>query len=264
MKESTPYKIGLSLSGGGARGIAHIGVLQALLEHNIIPEIVSGTSAGAIIAALYAAGRSVDDMKSFVDDSSFFKVFRLGGFRSGGIVKLTYLKERLREFIHQDSFEALQKPLYVCAANLNTGEGVLFHEGALFDVVTASCAVPGIFTPVEIGGQMYTDGGIVLNLPAEKIRAQCSLLIGVNVRPNVAVSDNRQFQSFTGIADRVIELLLWNNVERHAKLCDVFIAPVALKEFNSFDFTKSRGLIEVGYKSTLEKIPEILAKLEKI
>ncbi len=262
MEKAMPYKIGLSLSGGGARGIAHIGVIQALLEQGIEPEIVSGTSAGAIVGALYAAGCSVDEMRNFVEDSSFFKIFRLSGFRSGGIVKLTYLKEKLQKYIQNDSFKALKKPLYVCAANLNTGEGVLFHEGNLFEVVMASCAVPGIFAPVEINGQVYTDGGIVLNLPAEKIREQCKVLIGVNVRPNVAVSDNRQFQSFLGIADRVMELLLWNNVERHANLCDIFIAPAALKEFNSFDFTKSRGLIEIGYKATLEKMPEIIEKLK--
>lgn len=262
IEKSIPYKIGLSLSGGGARGIAHIGVIQALLENGIEPEIVSGTSAGSIVGALYAAGCSVEAMQSFVEDSRIFKMFRFGGFKSGGLVKLTYLQERLTQFIKQDSFESLKKPLYVCAANLNTGEGVLFHQGKLFEVVMASCAVPGFFTPVEINGDVYIDGGIVLNLPAEKIREQCKVLIGVNVRPNVAVSDNRQFQSFLGIADRVMELLLWNNVERHANLCDIFIAPAALKAFNSFDLTKSRALIEVGYHATIEKIPEILDKLK--
>ena len=98
------YHIGLTLSGGGAKGIAHIGVIQALLDNNIHPEIISGTSAGSIIGALYAAGRSPEDITTCVADSSFFKIFRMVGIPGAGLVKLDYLAERLSEFIPNDSY----------------------------------------------------------------------------------------------------------------------------------------------------------------
>ena len=107
MMRNTFPKIGIAFSGGGAKGIAHIGVLKALLENGIVPEIVSGTSAGSIVGALYSAGRSIEDIETFIKDTSIVKIFRLVGMPGAGFVLLAYLKERLAEFIKIDSFESL-------------------------------------------------------------------------------------------------------------------------------------------------------------
>lgn len=254
---NTQYPIGLTLSGGGAKGIAHIGVIRALLEHNIRPEVVSGTSAGSIIGALYANGHSPDDMEVMVNNSSFYKIFRLVGLPGAGLVKLDYLKERLNEYIKEDSFESLKYPLYVCATNLNIGRPVFFHSGSLFDKVMASCAVPWIFKPVMIDGQLYADGGITCNLPAKIIREHCGILIGSNVKPKVIITSNNDLDSFIGITQRCTELSLWTNSKPNVKLLDVYISPEKVRDFSSFNISKTKELCEIGYEAALAKIPAI-------
>ena len=116
-------RIGLALSGGGARGIAHIGVLQALEEQGIFPEVISGASAGAIVGALYAAGKTPEEIMEFVRKASFFKMFKVA-IPFSGLTKLTYLRDKLAESIPEDRFEALEKKLFVAIANLNNSHHV--------------------------------------------------------------------------------------------------------------------------------------------
>jgi NTE family protein len=256
------YHIGLTLSGGGAKGIAHIGVIKALLENNIHPEIVSGTSAGSIIGALYAAGVKPDDMKEAVDSSSFYKIFRLAGIPGGGFVKLDYLTERLADFIPTNSFEGLKMPLHICATNLNLGKPIIFNTGALFNKIQASCAVPWLFYPVEIDGQLYADGGITNNLPASAIREQCDILIGANVKPKVIVQSNKELTSFMNIAQRITDLSLWTNSKPNVKLLDVYIAPEKIREYSSFNLRKTKEMIDIGYEAALEQMPKLLKVIE--
>ena len=256
------YTIGLTLSGGGAKGIAHIGVIRALLENNIRPEVVSGTSAGAIMGALYANGCTPDEMEELVSSSSFYKIFRLVGFPGAGWVKLDYLKERLAEYIVEDDFSSLKHTLFVCATNMNIGKPVFFHSGTLFDKVMASCAVPWLFKPVEIDGQLYADGGITNNLPAQIIREHCDILIGSNVKPKVVVTSNKELDSFLGITQRCTDLSLWTNSKPNVKLLDVYIAPEQIHDFSSFNMSKTKELCEIGYTATQLQIPKIKALIE--
>ena len=257
------YHIGLTLSGGGAKGIAHIGVIQALLENNIRPEIVSGTSAGSIFGALYAAGVSPDDMAYSVNNSSFYKIFRLVGIPGTGFVKLDYLKEKLAELIPKDSFESLKHPLYICATNLNLGRPVLFNSGTLFDKVIASCSVPWLFQPIEIDGDLYCDGGITNNLPANAIREQCDILIGSNVKPKVILQSNNDLNSFMNLTQRVTDLSLWTNSKPNVKMLDIYIAPEKIREFSSFNMKKTKELCEIGYEETMRMMPRIHQVLEE-
>ena len=131
---SKPYQLGLALSGGGARGIAHIGVLQALDDYGIKPDILAGTSAGAIAAALYASGKSPSEMLALVKEASLFKLFKVG-LPYAGLTKHTYLLERLQETISEDSFEALNIPCHIAITNLQTGACEIKKRGRLFDVI---------------------------------------------------------------------------------------------------------------------------------
>jgi NTE family protein len=255
------YRIGLTLSGGGAKGIAHIGVIKALLENDIHPEIISGASAGSIIGALYAADISTDDMIYTVSSASFFKIFRLVGIPGVGLVKLDYLREKLQETVKVDSFEALKHPLYVCATNLNLGRPILFHSGTLFDKVLASCSVPWLFNPIVIDGHLYADGGITNNLPANAIREKCDILIGSNVKPKVVVQENKDLNSFLTIAQRVTDLSLWTNSKPNVKLLDVYIAPEKIRDMSSFNIGKTKEFCEVGYEETMKQMPKIKAIL---
>jgi NTE family protein len=251
------HDIGITLSGGGAKGIAHIGVLRALLENNVHPTIISGTSAGSIIGVLYAAGMSPDDMEKFVADSSFIKIFRVVGMPGAGFVRLDYLKERLAEFIKTDSFSALDYELYICATNLNHGRPVHFNEGTLFDKVMASCSVPWLFKPMEIDGHLYADGGITDNLPAKVIRPKCRILIGSNVKPKVVVQSNKDLDSLMGITQRCADLSLWTNSKPNVKALDVYIAPEQIHEFSFFNIRKTHELATVGYEETMRLMPKI-------
>ena len=257
---STNHKIGLVLSGGGAKGIAHIGVLRALLDNDIHPTIVSGTSAGSIVGALYAAGTTTEGMMQMVTDTSMMKIFRLFGIPGSGLVKLDYLKERLAAFIKQDNFEDLKYPLFVCATNLNHGKAVYFNSGTLFDKVVASCSVPWLFKPLEIDGELYVDGGITNNMPASILRDKCNVLIGSNVKPKVHVQSNKQLDTFMGITQRVIDLSLWTNSKPNVKLLDVYIAPEKVNDFSFFSLTKVKELCDIGYEETIKQMP----KLKKI
>ncbi len=254
---TTNHKIGIALSGGGAKGIAHIGVIRALLDNGIEPTIVAGTSAGSIIGALYAAGVSCDDMEKLIADSSIMKIFRVVGIPGAGLVKLDYLKERLAHFIPEDSFEALDFPLYVCATNLNQGKAVYFSSGTVFDKVVASCSVPWLFKPLEIDGELYVDGGIINNLPASILRDKCDILIGSNVKPKVHVQSNKDLDTFMGITQRVVDLTLWTNCKPNVKMLDVYIAPEKVNEFSFFSMTKVKELCDIGYEETMNQMPKL-------
>jgi NTE family protein len=258
---SKKYQIGIALSGGSTRGVAHIGVLQALIENGIEPQIVSGTSAGSIIGALYTAGNSPEDMLNFVKRSSIFKAFR-PDFTFSGLSDLSYLKDRLKNYIEEDSFEALQKPLYVFATNLNTGEDVRFFSGSLFDKVVASCSVPLMFKPLEINGELYSDGGIMNNLPAECLRQQCKVVIGSNVVP-LSYKPNRSLNSFVGVLQRIFELSPSVNVRHSARFCDVLIEPSDVNQFNFFSLDESDKLFEKGYEAALLQVPYLKSLLER-
>ena len=251
------HDIGITLSGGGAKGIAHIGVLRALIENDIHPTLISGTSAGSIIGTLYAAGMSPDEMEKFVADSSFIKIFRVVGMPGAGFARIDYLKERLAEFIKIDSFEALQYELFICATNLNYGRPVHFNKGSLFDKVMASCSVPWLFKPLEIDGQLYADGGITNNMPAQIIRPKCRVLIGSNVKPKVIVQSKEDLNSFIGITQRCADLGLWTNSKPNIKTLDIYIAPEKIHEFSFFNIRKTHELTTVGYEETMRLMPKI-------
>jgi NTE family protein len=255
------YQIGIALSGGSTRGVAHIGVLQALIEHGIEPQVVSGTSAGSIIGALYAAGHSPEEMLNFVKRSSLFKAFR-PDFSFTALSDLSYLRDRLKNYIEIDSFEALQKPLYVFATNLNTGEDVRFFSGSLIDKIVASCSIPLMFKPLEINGELYSDGGIMNNLPAECLRKQCKVVIGSNVVP-LSHKPNRSLNGFIGVLQRIFELAPSVNVRHSARFCDVLIEPADANQFNFFSLDQSDQLFEKGYDAALLQIPYLKHLLER-
>lgn len=257
------HKIGLALSGGGAKGIAHIGVIRALLENGVEPTIVSGTSAGSIIGALYAAGVPTEEMERLIADSSIMKIFRLFGIPGSGLAKLDYLLERLAAFIKEDSFESFNYPLYVCATNLNQGKAVYFNSGKVFEKVVASCSVPWLFKPIVIDGELYVDGGITNNMPAGIIRDQCDILIGSNVKPKVHVQSNKELDTFMGITQRVVDLTLWTNSKPHIKMLDVYIAPEKVNEFSFFSMSKVRELCDIGYEETMNQMPKLLRIIDE-
>ncbi|NUO02117.1 MAG: patatin-like phospholipase family protein [Saprospiraceae bacterium] len=261
MNNITKTKIGIAFSGGGARGIAHIGVLKALLENGIEPQVISGASAGSIVGALYAAGKSPEEMLNFVKDSNLLKLIKVG-LPKRGFTKLTYLRERLAQTIPEDSFEGLKKKLIVAIANLHTGTCEMVSTGPLFDVIVASSSIPLVFKPMEINGQLYVDGGLLSNLPAIPLLEEADFVIGVNVMPQVELHDT-SLQSLVGVAARCFELSIVSNSRPDLEQCHFIIEPKAVHSFHIFQFNQYETLFRIGYEAALEVMPALLELLKK-
>ncbi len=255
--------IGLSLSGGGARGIAHLGVIKALLENGIEPDFIAGTSAGAIVGALYAAGHDPDSMLEFVEDASIWRVFKVS-MPVNGLARLTYLRERLAQFIPEDRFEALRHPLFITATNLVAGTSEVFDRGPLFDVIVASCSIPLVFKPVQLNGAYYVDGGLLENMPVRPLeKAGAEIIIGVNVMPAIPV-DPKSVQSVFGVATRIFDLSVQGNTRPNAERCHFFLDLKGVYPYHIFQFSKYRELYEIGYRSTVEQMGVLKAVVGKL
>lgn len=254
------YTTGLALSGGGARGIAHIGVIQALEEHQIYPGVIAGTSIGSIVGALYAAGMSTSQMLEFATQSSLLKIFR-PRFTFAGLTDLSYLREKIREFIPHDSFEGLQRPFYATVCNLHTGQVEIINSGSLSKAVEASCSIPMVFDPVVINDKHYVDGGLMNNLPVESIRDKARLIIGVDVMPQVPLQD-ASFNIAHQVALRCFEMAIWSNSRISRENCDLLIEPTPVFNYHIMEFGKVQELFEIGYDAAQDAMPELKAILK--
>jgi NTE family protein len=245
--------IGVVISGGGARTIMGIGVLQALEESGIKVGCVSGTSMGAVIGALYAAGLSPLAIHEILVGKQLAKTFSLRVPRKG-FLKMDYLREMLECYIRVDSFEHLKKCLYVSTTNMNTGENVIFSSGKLFDKLIASATLPVLYEPVEIDGHLYVDGGLTNNFPVGAIRGECHKLVGVHVN---YISGEQEVNGMAHIIARTFALAVWQTVKDKLTACDHLIEPTKAREYTIFDFAKGDKLFEIGYEATKKIIDEI-------
>jgi NTE family protein len=247
------YKIGLVLSGGGARGFAHLGVIQALNESGIYPDVISGTSAGALVGVLYADGYTPKEILKLMNSGSRLDFMRPalpreGLLQLGGIIKI--LKTNLRA----NTFEELKIPLYVTATDLNNGKAVYFSKGDLLDRIIASASIPVLFQPVIINNICYVDGGVLDNLPIRPIERKCKFLIGSFVNP---VGYMEKISGLINIAERTFMLSMSKEIIEKSKKFDLFVAPLILRNYKILDPEKADELFSVGYKATKEKLKEI-------
>lgn len=180
-----PASLGIALGSGGARGLAHIGILEALAELDFHPEFVTGTSIGSIVGAAYADNRlpQLHDLAVSIDLRTFlFKIMDFGMPRSG-LVEGKRIQQLLEELLPDTSFEKLRKPFRCVAAALKTGDEVVFSSGPLIPAIRASISIPGIFTPIEIDGRHLIDGGLVNPIPVDQVRelgAKTVIAVDVN------------------------------------------------------------------------------------
>ncbi len=253
-------KIGISFSGGGTRGAAHIGVIQALNEHGIQADFVAGTSAGAIVGALYAAGLSVERMMDFAGEGKLFKLFQ-AKLPTKGLISLDYLGKLMDKYIDENSFEGLKLPLHVVASNLMSGHPETFNSGKLFEVIMASCAIPLIFKPVEIDQQIYVDGGIFDNMPVNCLKPNCDIIIGVNLIP-ITPLKKKNLKSLYSIGMRSFDMHVAHNSQMNFPLCDVVIEPTEVKDFSIFNFGAYKKMHQYGYEAAMLKMDDLLALVE--
>lgn len=252
--------VGITLSGGGARGAAHIGVLRALLEAGIVPTQVVGVSAGAIVGALYAAGLSPDEMLDFVLSSSLYKFIKVA-VPVTGLVPTDYIADRLATVVPENSFEGLQHHLTVGVTNLNTGQLECLDHGPLHDIVAASCGIPFLFRPRKINGAQYVDGGVIKNMPVEPLLNRTDFIIGSNLMPyaNLKPTD---VGTVINIVWRCFDLSIMANTLPSAELCDVVLEPSTLNDYHIFNLNRLSVLHDLGYQHTRERLPHIIRLLE--
>ena len=238
---------GLVLSGGGARGLAHIGVIAALEKNGISPGLISGSSMGAIVGAFYAAGVSPEEMINIARNGKLHSLFNWSFPKHGGMLSLNIIRQVLQQYIPEDSFESLRKKLFIGVSNISSGRHEVFSRGELFRAVIASASIPIVFEPQLIEGQTYVDGGLFNDLPVEPIMGKCKKIIASHVNYN---GPEPELNSIRDIAERVYRLAIYQHVQKNFSKCDYIIDPPELREHGIFDFKHIDRLFEIGYNAT--------------
>jgi NTE family protein len=238
--------VGIALSGGAFRGMAHIGVLKALEEKGIRPSIISASSAGAIIGALYAAGYSPKELEKLALKTNFIPYLK-PNLPLQSLMSLEKLSLFLANHIGRKDISELEKKLFICVTNLNSGSAEYLSEGDLCTAVTASSAMPFIFAPVKINDSLYVDGGVMNNLPVEPLIRQSDFLIGVNVNP---VGKEEKFTNLFAILVRSFFLAIRSNTKTRVKYCDLYIQPPELTKVWLFSAGRIKETIRIGYDYT--------------
>lgn len=249
------YRIGMVLSGGGARGFAHLGVMQALAEEGIFPDIISGTSAGSLAGALYCDGHSPREILSIMKPESKLSLMRPVIPRDG-LLEISGIARILEANLKARKFEDLKIPLIVCATDINNAKPVYFSRGELIPSLIASSSIPVLFKPVKINNIKFVDGGVLDNFPVKPLENKCRFLIGSFVNP---VGYEAVTSGLITIAVRTFMLDQAKEVEQKGGKFDILIAPAELTKFSILGVEKADTLYELGYKKTKEKLsdPEI-------
>jgi NTE family protein len=252
LKQIHTMTTGVALSGGGARGIAHLGALKAITEFGITPHAMSGVSSGAILGALFCGGISPDEILEILLKSSLFRYLR-PSWRKSGFLNMERFEALYIRYLPVKTFEELNVKLYVSAADLNEGKSIFFSKGELIKPIMASSCMPILFAPIKIEDKLLVDGGIINNLPVEPLLAEHNLIIGVHCNPT-----NREFQvsGLKSMIERTFHLTLAVNVKERYKYADIFIEPPKLTNYNIFDIKEAKAIFNIGYNHAITILRE--------
>ena len=246
-------RVGLALGGGAVLGGAHVGVLRAFEEEGVRVSCLSGTSVGALVAALYAFGVSVRHLEEMVRKLKWLDVSGLALSRYG-LLSNRKLGEVIREILGPVKVEMAILPLAIVAADISTGEKVVIREGELETAVMASAAVPGIFVPVERDGRFLMDGGLVENVPVSPLRSMgASLVIGVNL---TAKRNYRKPRNIIDLLTNTFDILVNTAVAGQVSQADLTIEP-DLAGYDYADMNQVPSLIEEGYRAARQALTSV-------
>ena len=252
----TRKKVGLALSGGAARGFAHLGVLKVLVEHEIPIDFIAGTSAGSIAGAAFAAGLSVEEIVQFGKKMSWFRMTKFS-YSPKGLLSTAPLGAFLEQHFPVKRFEDLKIPFAAVCCDLETGDEVALKEtGDLMAAVRASCTVPGIFAPIQVEGKTLIDGGVVSLVPTQAVKKMgAEIIIAVDVNA-CGVSYWGTPSTFLGIFFQSAMLLLRTaGKSQHYRADAVIIPPIA--HLRPDEIRKMDEFVKAGEEAALEKIDEI-------
>jgi NTE family protein len=256
MKSS--LKIGLALSGGGVRGISHLGVLKGLKEAGIVPTKVSGTSAGAIAGAMFCEGYEPEEILKIILSTNFFKFMR-PAISWKGILKMDTIENLFKIYLGHNDFSKLKIPLTVVATDISRGKSVYFSEGELIKPIMASSCIPGMFEPIILGNKHLVDGGVLNNLPIEPLEGSCDYIIGVNCNH---LPEAVNVTNMKSLIERTVIMAMNYNVYSRVSKCDFFIETEGLGNYSVLDVRKAQELFQSGYECTKNFIKENPAILD--
>ncbi|WAA13703.1 patatin-like phospholipase family protein [Fervidibacillus halotolerans] len=252
-------KIGLALGAGGARGLAHLGVLKVFEQEKIPISYIAGSSIGAIVGSFYAAGQKIEQLEKFsiAFKRKYFLDFTVPKL---GFIAGNRLKDFIRIFSYNKNIEDLHIPVAIVATDIETGEKVVFRKGPVADAVRASIAIPGIFTPEKIDGRMLVDGGVVDRVPVSVVKEMgADIVIGVDV---AGFKKNAQIQSIYDIILQSIDIMQMEIVRNRGYKSDVIIQP-PVQMFSSYSFTNVEEIIQLGEKEAKKRMKDIHSVIKK-
>ena len=249
------YPIGFALSGGFIKGFAQLGVMQALLEHDIKPDILSGVSAGALAGVFYADGNEPHRVLDFFAGHKFQDLTKLV-IPKVGLFELEEFIDFLKSNLKAKTMEELLIPLIITATDLDHGRSVQFYKGSIAERVAASCCMPVLFSPVKIEGTYYVDGGVLMNLPVSTIQNVCNRVVAVNVSPLMA---NKYKMNIVSIAMRSYHFMFRANTFPEREKADLLIEPYNLDGYSNTELEKAEKIFMQGYdvaNTLLERLKE--------
>jgi NTE family protein len=254
--------IGLALGAGAARGFAHVGVIKALESQGIRPDIVVGSSAGSVIAALLASGATGNELNRLalnLDEATIADWGLPFAGRFGGLIKGDALQNMVNREVQNKSIEQMRIPLGIVATDLQSGKGILFRSGNTGLAVRASCSVPGVFQPAVISGKEYVDGGLVAPVPVSYARQMgATLVIAVNISSEPVHQDA---SGTLGVLQQTISIMQRSINQHELKSADVIIQPHLLQMGGS-DFRSRNAAILAGEVAAQEQMALIKEKLK--
>lgn len=246
------YKLGVAFSGGGARGAAHCGALQAFHEFGIRPDVVSGTSVGALVATLYSAGLTPRQMIELFQGLNFFKDIVTPSVPKGGLFDSRPLVEIIRKNLPYTRLEALPIPTYLVASDLEHGVPKIFSKGEIAPRVVASCSIPVIFRPMNINGIHYIDGGAFQNLPVGAIREKCETIIALSL---INLEEEKYKDNLASVALRSFQMMMVSNYAYDVELADMVIK-LDTYGCTAYDISRIEEIFFRGYESTVKALEQ--------
>lgn len=250
-------KIGLVLSGGGNKGVAHAGVLKFLKEKNIEADLLACCSAGSIVGCLYAAGKSPQEILDFFKSVYFFN-WKHFTFNKPGLISSKIFDAYLKPIFDEMKIGDLDKEVRIVATELVSGKQIIFDKDfKVIDAIIASCSVPGVTTPYIIGEELYSDGGVLNNFPADIIQNDCDKMIGVFVSPPQDI-ELKDLNSIKAVVSRSYDLLSYRTERHKFAYCDWFITSKKLAKYAMFERKAEilEEIFDVGYDAAKQSFED--------
>jgi len=241
------FKYGVVLSGGAVRGFAHLGALKALEENGIVPQIISGTSVGAMVGAFYADGYNPEQIHRLFSNKKLLQLLDIS-IPKKGFLKTLPIKKILEQHLVAKNFDELKKPLYICVTDLNNGKAVYISEGNIIDAVLASISIPVVFEPKIKDNITYVDGGVLDNLPILPIRPFCEKLIAINVNP---LTHQKEINGVLGVIVRSFLVAAAKEIKSKIHLADLYIETVKISKYSYYELSKANEMFKIGYEAVV-------------